>query len=550
MKRTHMPLAIALALTVICLAPFLNKPVHLDDTMQVMIARHIVQHPLDYYGLPINWYGHLEPVYAIHTHPPLVPFYLALTGIVLGFSEIALHAGYLPVAMAFIAGTYILAGRLCRNPLLAALAALATPVTMVSSTNLIMDLHLSTFFTLALALWVVGIEDDRRGVLAASGVFMGLALLCKYFGATTVPLAIVYALMRKKRMASWVLVLTIPVLMFGAEQIINYEIYGRSTMTNAVGLVKSAHHGMGAPLIQRLANGISFAGGCFVPAALFWTLGRTGRGLAKVVLSGLALAVVIALLGVPRVWTTFGGENLPAMSVLQCIVFILAGVFIGGLILEEIRADRSPVTVLLALWLLGTFVYAAALNWSVTARAFLPAVPAVSILAVRNLERRAPAGWTGWKRIVYAPVLLSGILAFYIGWADYQWAASAKSAAEKFVAQRSAIKGELYFQGHWGWQYYMEQAGIKPFDSEDTKLKPGDCVVIPLNGSNLIEIPELMVRSRKNFATPTSRFIAIMNTRLGAGFYSDAWGPLPFVFGPVPPDIYQVVQIGGVQSAN
>ena len=30
-----------------------------------------------------------------------------------------------------------------------------------------------------------------------------------------------------------------------------------------------------------------------------------------------------------------------------------------------------------------------------------------------------------------------------------------------------------------------------------------------------------------------------MNLQLGAGFYSDKWGPLPFIIGPVGPEKYR-----------
>jgi hypothetical protein len=30
---------------------------------------------------------------------------------------------------------------------------------------------------------------------------------------------------------------------------------------------------------------------------------------------------------------------------------------------------------------------------------------------------------------------------------------------------------------------------------------------------------------------------------IGAGFFSDAWGPLPFAFGLVPPEQYRIVTI-------
>ena len=38
-------------------------------------------------------------------------------------------------------------------------------------------------------------------------------------------------------------------------------------------------------------------------------------------------------------------------------------------------------------------------------------------------------------------------------------------------------------------------------------------------------------------------FIAVVNPRLGAGFYSHRWGPLPFAFGPVSLEVYDVRRV-------
>jgi hypothetical protein len=36
----------------------------------------------------------------------------------------------------------------------------------------------------------------------------------------------------------------------------------------------------------------------------------------------------------------------------------------------------------------------------------------------------------------------------------------------------------------------------------------------------------------------TVPFVTIMNRKIGAGFYSDVWGPLPFALGPAPAEEY------------
>ena len=47
---------------------------------------------------------------------------------------------------------------------------------------------------------------------------------------------------------------------------------------------------------------------------------------------------------------------------------------------------RTPESLLLALWVLGTFVFAAFLNWTINARSVLPLIPASGILIARRLD--------------------------------------------------------------------------------------------------------------------------------------------------------------------
>ena len=44
----------------------------------------------------------------------------------------------------------------------------------------------------------------------------------------------------------------------------------------------------------------------------------------------------------------------------------------------------------------------------------------------------------------------------------------------------------LRYQGHWGFQYYMERHGARPLFPEDvTALRAGEIVAIPLEGANV-----------------------------------------------------------------
>src|SRR2546426_9386785 len=88
-------------LTLACLAPFLNKAVHIDDTLFLRAAEQIQKHPADFYGFRMNWFGTTKPMIANFDNPPLACYYAALVGSVAGWSEPVLHLAFmLPAVMA------------------------------------------------------------------------------------------------------------------------------------------------------------------------------------------------------------------------------------------------------------------------------------------------------------------------------------------------------------------------------------------------------------------------------------------------------------------
>ena len=108
------PSAVLTLLTILSLAPFLDKAVAMDDTLFVVTTRAILagnSKPLD---VPINWYGWPMPMWQINKNPPLVSYLMAPVVWVAGFSEIALHTAFLLPAIGAVVGTFFVARRLCR----------------------------------------------------------------------------------------------------------------------------------------------------------------------------------------------------------------------------------------------------------------------------------------------------------------------------------------------------------------------------------------------------------------------------------------------------
>ena len=101
---------VLVALTLLCLLPFSAKAFHIDDPVYLWTAKQIVEHPLNPYGFDINWSNTSLPMWEATPNPPFVCYYAALVGRIAGWSERALHLGFLLPALAAVLGTYRLAG--------------------------------------------------------------------------------------------------------------------------------------------------------------------------------------------------------------------------------------------------------------------------------------------------------------------------------------------------------------------------------------------------------------------------------------------------------
>ena len=89
-------------MTLLFLAPFAGKAIHIDDPMYLWAAHQIQSEPFDFYGFDVNWYGNEKSMVEANKNPPLVSFYLAFSAALLGWSELALHLAMLLPAMAAI----------------------------------------------------------------------------------------------------------------------------------------------------------------------------------------------------------------------------------------------------------------------------------------------------------------------------------------------------------------------------------------------------------------------------------------------------------------
>jgi Dolichyl-phosphate-mannose-protein mannosyltransferase len=580
-QTSRLHVVVLVVATLACLLPFVNKAIHIDDPVYIWIAQRILNHPADFYGFSVNWYGTEQPVSGMIHNPPLASFYLAAVGGLFGWDERVLHLAFLIPTIGTILGVYFLARRLCQRPLLAAIVTLVAPGFLVSATTLMYDVPQLCLWVWAILAWDVGLRDRRVGWLFLGAALAGLAALTKYIGVALVPLLLAYAIAwrgleggRRKAEGgirtttprlgfsaflsafrlppSAFLALSIPVLMLAGYNWYTRYLYGSSELIQAAG--HSAGRGLESFSPMRMLVSLDFVGGgalsavCLLPWA--WTRKLWWGPLV------LALAIGVSwLLSIDsREYLLHTGESVRWSLLAQGAVLSVAGGMLLTLTVQDLLSRRDASAVLLTLWVFGTFLFLAMVNWTVNIRSMLPMIPALAIITIRRMdsleafgvenpkpdstsfdaERRTPNA----ELFPFLALVPVAALSLLVAWADLWWANNERDVARDLIAvHASESKGQLWFQGHWGFQYYMQAAGARPFDYSETVPAPGDWIIEPNYNTNVQPLlPYFLIRNRY-LSRDSFPHVAI------TGFYLSQMGATPFQVGTAASHRYRVIVV-------
>jgi hypothetical protein len=220
----------------------------------------------------------------------------------------------------------------------------------------------------------------------------------------------------------------------------------------------------------------------------------------------------------------------------QIIFWAIGGLGVLALAVAEVLGRRDARSWLLALWVLGTFLFAAFFNWTVNGRSILPMAPAVGILLARRLEQKVLTGRKTWSCSVITCLAASAALALLVTQADFCLAIAVRQSAQQACVKYGREPGALWYQGHWGFQFYMDAMGALPLDIRHSALKPGDNLAVPVNNTSLFPVNSETVTLTETIAVSGPRRLTTWSVPAGAGFFAAAGGPLPFAFGHVPPE--------------
>jgi 4-amino-4-deoxy-L-arabinose transferase-like glycosyltransferase len=539
----HPRLVIGLLLAA-CLGPFLNKGFHTDDLLFVWTAEWIQKNPINFFGFRISWWFSAIPMWVANYNPPLMSYFLTGVATLFGWSEVILHLAGLAIAFVAATGIYSLAQRWCDRPLLATIVAIFTPAFLVSSTTLMCDVMMLGFWVWALVCWDRALATGKsRWQYVIAGILAGLAVLTKYSAITLLPVLLILSILRTRKPGWWLLGLIVPVLMLVGYELITARLYGRGLFSGAAHYARTSHINFAGGWRASAIIGLAFAGGSLLPLLFYvpW-LWRPRAWLCGGIIISLGLVVIF------HAWNDVVLNNTaPDLLkhwnfLLQTVLLTAAGLHLLLLVAGEIWRQPDNVTRLLAIWIAGVLCFATVLNWTVNVRSLLPLVPAAAILLARRLKPFQGNPMTDsrllWPLIPAAAVTLSLLMA------DFQLANSTRTAAQQIMGKYKTANNTVWFEGHSGFQYYMQKLGGQPIDVERSLLLPEDIVVVPEIGI-LISLPPGSVGWMEHLQYKQSSWMNLMGgTQSGAaGFYGANQGPVPFHIGTFPPQNYYIVKV-------
>jgi hypothetical protein len=494
--RDRMPAKVwlsALLVWIVVTSVNLAKPVHMDDTAYLEVARHIVANPLHSTSGLLNWKDVDEPIHAIINQPHLFPYLLAAWMVMFGSTSMALHSLMAIFSLGAILMFQFLASELSpwKNVWLTWLV-FASPA-FLPSQNLMVDVPL-LFFVLAFfsGLTLAATTSHRGWILAAGSC--ALAILTKYTALFLLPLLALAAVVLKQYKKLWVT--AIPVLALVLWSLLNLWDYGGIHV-----LQRYSHDSPNGGLLARSVRHTLSLISCLGSIAPFsLIIGRRHFQSSAVmrwtgaicIMAGLSTAVASAR------WNQVDAISWGTAALIG--LFFANGLWtLAGTVSAAVMAGRRGWDWRLATltaWISGLILFLIVFAPFIAVRHVLLLTPPVILLLAQSFDltlhsRRA--------RIV---ALLGTGLALALGVSDWIYA-DAYRAHASVVRRDLGPASRIWYTGHWGWQWYAREQGMLQYQTGISVLQPGDFLVQP----TLIARQELPDREMARLTLLTSTSI-------------------------------------------
>jgi hypothetical protein len=534
MQSHARPLLIVLAILATGLAAL--KPIHIDEAANVYYARQIAEHPDDPYGFTMFWYQWPEPAQQVLT-PPVLVYWWAPAVACFGERPMLWKVWLLPFVLLLVFSLHALFCRFAPGAEMALTWMTVLSPAFLPSLNLMPDIPALAGSLAAITLFLRVIatpENSERKALPSAmlaGVLTGLAMQTKYTAFVT-PLVLLAAAIWQGKLRWGVLAVIVAVVVFSSWEWFTAWRYGQSHFLLHVSeQAEAAGASWTAKLLRKLglvAPMFTILGGA---ASLLGVMGLAALGVRRryLALTGAAalgsVAVVVFLdrrypvdWVVPD-WLGDGQKYHVEYSAALVYLGLLGLIPLGaawGLSRQVWRSSSSGR--FLAVWLLLELAGYFALTPFPAVRRVLPMLVVLTLLVGHVLCRNTRTDRLV-PRMLTGSVIGLGLLFYVVDVCDARTSmVGAVSAAQEV---ERAGGGQVWYAGHWGFQYYAEQAGMRPIVPDQSRLQPGDWLVLP---GTTIEQQRIRVSDRYSEWVMQIEVTDWLPWRTAVGYYG---GPEP-----------------------
>ena len=406
-----------------------DKPVHLDESNFLAMTQGSFWRP---HNILINWEGVKEPAFDVLSNPPGMPWILWP---VKDLSVFWMRMWVLPWALCVLWSIRHLGNSwndweskaADQNPSkslgdISMWLLMSSPFFMISMNSLMPEMPL-------LACTFYGLQSIRRQKWILWGAFIaGFACWFRYSGLTVIPLILLLLWQKKPQYWKWAsVVVFIPLLGLIMHDL---HAYGKWHFWQMISF-QSEQHSLSSLFHKIGAFEAMLVGGFVWPLSReYWSL---RKGLMTLIL---AMVLVFSLVD----WD---------FRYLWSVFFVWMGLILSIHTLRFLWTSKEWV---LLCWLLGGIFFLWNLRFAAT-RYWGPFVFPYILVLARSMD---------WSRERCFSIF--GVISFLLAWDDRNLAIAQHSLAEKTLEHIG--DEQLYFAGHWGFQYALEQRKIEPINDD------------------------------------------------------------------------------------
>lgn len=509
----------------------INKAFHIDDTFHLEAARWIEQHPLQPMSGKVNWESTSNPLYH-YNQPPLYFYLIAFVGSLLGYNEIVLHLFQSLFTLIAIVSFYKIAEIACpKYATFLSVLLVLNPAFLVNQ-NLMVDVPLLSLQLLFMYILIKpGVKSGviRYGLAA---VVISITLLIKY---TTLPLVMLLLLAPFVRKEPKYFVLgLIPLFVLGLWSIFNYLEFGA---IHLLGRPKSIHSFQSYGL-----KAVSFilCLGSIAPFTIVFVSG-VSREYQRIIKTFIVLAVYIFISIIVLWYVNFLSDEFTSYiflvgfmtNGLLAVVLAMGRKLMLNIPLRDVRENK--IQVLFLLWGVGLGVFLLLYAPFMATRHVLLILPPILLLCADLLKNVT----FGMQALAVSVSLGLSLLLGVSDWTSADFYRKQAKEITKVLPENATV----WAIGHWGWQWYSKEAGMKQYDYASSEVAENDYIVAPKRVPKQPINNKLQIEKVKTIV-PAVNFLTYFSTAGSfASFYYSDHVLSPWSLTKVPVDTINVFRV-------